>query len=77
MAIIIARTVEAIMGVKMRCKDCPYLVKTDSVEIVGYYDLYCDKYGISHSPICEANLDYLNCVENQRNFEEVVRGDKE
>lgn len=61
----------------MKCKDCPYLVKTDSVEIVGYYDLYCDKYGISHSPICKANLDYLNCVENQRNFEEVVRGDKE
>ena len=61
----------------MKCKDCPYLVKTDSVEIVGYYDLYCRKYSIHHCPICEANLDYLNCVEGQKNFEEVVRGDKE
>lgn len=61
----------------MKCKDCPYLVKMDSTEIVGYYDLYCNKYGINHVPICKATLKYLNCVKNQRNFDEVVRGNKE
>lgn len=58
----------------MKCKDCKHLVKTESVECVGFYDLHCDRYNISHYPIPKSTLKHLNCVENQVNFDEVVRG---
>lgn len=56
----------------MKCKDCEYLVKVESVEIPGFYDLRCNKYGVSHYPVPEYGLELLNCVENQKNFAEVV-----
>lgn len=50
----------------MICKDCPHLIKTESVEIVGWWDLYCDKYHISHCPVSNGNLKYLVCVEEEK-----------
>ncbi|MBO7449760.1 MAG: hypothetical protein J6U54_05265 [Clostridiales bacterium] len=60
----------------MKCKDCRYLVKTESIEVPEFYDLYCDKYGIYHYPVKESGLEILNCVESQKNFAEVVRGER-
>lgn len=56
----------------MICKDCPHLIKTESVEIAGWWDLYCDKYNVSHCPVSKANLKYLVCVEEENDV-----GDKE
>ena len=50
----------------MKCKDCPHLVKTESAESVGHWDLHCTKHNIDHCPISEANLKYLVCVEDER-----------
>lgn len=50
----------------MNCKDCPNLVKTESAESVGHWDLHCTKHNIDHCPISEANLKYLVCVEDER-----------
>lgn len=50
----------------MICKDCPHLIKTESVEIAGWWDLYCEKYKISHCPVTNGNLKYLVCVEEEK-----------
>lgn len=49
----------------MNCKDCPHLIKTESVEIAGWWDLYCEKHHISHCPVSKGNLKYLVCVEEE------------
>lgn len=59
----------------MKCKDCEYLVKVKSIEATDLYDIRCAKYGIYHYPISEYGLEILNCVEDQKNFAEVVRGE--
>lgn len=68
--------IEALNQMKiMKCKDCQHLVKTTSTEVPGFYNLHCDKYDIYHYPVPDTLIDILNCVENQDNFKEVVRGE--
>jgi len=50
----------------MICEDCPHLIKTESVDIDGHWDLYCKKHDITHCPVAKANLKYLCCVEDER-----------
>lgn len=57
----------------MKCKDCEYLVKVESIEAPDLYDVRCAKYDICHYPVPESSLKILNCVENQKNFAEVVK----
>ena len=57
----------------MKCKDCEYLVKVVSIEAPDLYDICCTKYDIYRYPISEYGLEILNCVENQKNFAEVVK----
>lgn len=55
----------------MKCKDCEYLaiIEEPTETIIG--QIHCGKYNLSR--VCgEVELEYLNCVECQRNFKEVV-----
>ena len=56
----------------MKCKDCEYL------DILGKSDreyyLRCRKYNLQRSELV-GELKYLNCVECQKNFNDVVRSE--
>ena len=55
----------------MKCKDCEHLVIVDQTEEYNMMQLRCEKYNLLKLENIHT-FEYLNCVECQSNFDEVI-----